>query len=137
MKKKKCPFCKKGYLERKTIKEIYEYKNRKIKFYQPGDYCNSCKEGILNSNDLKFNKKVLHDWQATTDGFLQSDEVRRIRKKLGLTQHQAAEIFGGGPNAFSRYESGEVLQMKSTDNLLRLLDKHPHLLNELLHNEAA
>ena len=137
MEKKKCPFCENGYLERKTIKETYEYKGHKIEFDQPGEYCNSCEEGILNGNDLKINKKILHDWQTLADGFLPSDEVRRIRKKLGLTQHQAAEVFGGGPNAFSRYECGESLQLKSTDNLLRLLDKHPHLLDEVLRDEAA
>jgi len=34
-------------------------------------------------------------------------EVRVIREKLGLTQAQAGKIFGGGVNAFSRYERGE------------------------------
>lgn len=134
---KKCPFCHDGILKRSTIRETYHYKNTKITFDQPGDYCDSCEEGILNANDLKINKKMLHDWQNTIDGLLSSDEVRRIRKKLGLTQGKAAEIFGGGPNAFSRYECGEARQIKSTDNLLRLLDKYPHLLDELLQREAA
>lgn len=137
MEKKKCSFCENGYLERKVLEETYEYKGHKITLNQPGEYCNSCEEAIFSGNDLKINKKTLHDWQTVADGFLPSDEVRRIRKKLGLTQRQAAEIFGGGPNAFSRYECGDFVQMKSTDNLLRLLDKYPHLLEEILHDEAA
>lgn len=59
------------------------------------------------------------------------EEIRRIRRKLGLTQKEAAAIFGGGINAFSRYERGEIEPNTSTMQLLRLLDRHPELLNEL------
>jgi HTH-type transcriptional regulator/antitoxin MqsA len=41
----------------------------------------------------------------------QSEEIRRIRRKLGLTQRQAARLTGGGHNAFSRYERGEATPM--------------------------
>jgi len=37
----------------------------------------------------------------------QSKEIRRIRRKLGLSQAEAAHLTGGGHNAFSRYERGE------------------------------
>lgn len=59
------------------------------------------------------------------------EEVRRIRRKLGLTQKEAAAMFGGGINAFSRYERGEIEPSTATMQLLHLLDKHPELLNEL------
>jgi len=134
---KKCPVCKKGKLERKKIKETYTYKGQSIDIEQPGEWCDRCKEGILTSADIKTTEKILHDFRANIDGFLVSDEVRRIRKKLGLTQRQAAEFCGGGPNAFGRYERGEALQMRATDSLLHLLDKHPELLVELMQAEAA
>ena len=134
---KKCPVCKKGTLERKKIKETYTYKGQSIDIEQAGEWCDRCNEGILTSADIKTTEKILHDFRANIDGFLVSDEVRRIRKKLGLTQRQAAELCGGGPNAFGRYERGEALQMRATDSLLRLLDKHPELLDELMQAEAA
>ena len=59
-------------------------------------------------------------------------EIRRTREKLGLTQAKAARLTGGGHNAFSRYEPGEAVPMPSVVNLLRLLDRHPELLAELL-----
>lgn len=59
-------------------------------------------------------------------------EIKRIRTKLGLTQRRAAEIFGGGINAFSRYERREVEPGPSTVKLLHLLDKHPELLKEVV-----
>lgn len=62
----------------------------------------------------------------------QSAEIRRIRRKLGLSQEAAARLTGGGHNAFSRYERGEVTPMPAVVNLFRLLDRHPELLNDLV-----
>jgi HTH-type transcriptional regulator/antitoxin MqsA len=61
----------------------------------------------------------------------QSSDIRRIRRKLGLSQEAAARLTGGGHNAFSRYERGEVAPMPAVVNLFRLLDRHPELLAEL------
>ena len=64
-------------------------------------------------------------------------ELVRIRKKLGLSQKEAAKIAGGGHNAFSRYERGEAKPLAAVVNLFRLLDRHPELLNELKQQAAA
>lgn len=61
----------------------------------------------------------------------QSDELRRIRRKLGLSQIAAERLTGGGHNAFSRYERGEASPLPAIVNLFRLLDKHPELLKDL------
>jgi len=61
----------------------------------------------------------------------QAHALRTIRKRLKLTQRQAAELFGGGANAFSEYERGTTRPARSTVMLLRLLDHHPELLREL------
>lgn len=53
------------------------------------------------------------------------------RKRLKLTQKQAAELTGGGHNAFSRYERGEAVPMRAVVNLFKILDKHPELVKEL------
>ncbi|TCZ51107.1 type II toxin-antitoxin system MqsA family antitoxin [Roseicella aquatilis] len=57
--------------------------------------------------------------------------LRRVRKKLGLSQEEAAKLTGGGHNAFSRYESGKTQPMPAVVNLFTLLDRHPALLDEL------
>ena len=133
---KTCPFCGEGVLERKTIKETYTYKDQSIEVDQPGEWCNVCGEGILDGSDLKATEKQIRDFQAQVDGLLPSSEIKRIRKKLKLTQKQAARVFGGGPNAFSRYERGEASPLRSTSNLLQLLDKHPEQLQELSMEEV-
>ena len=67
--------------------------------------------------------------QAARDA--QRLNIRRIRRKLKLTQAQAAQLTGGGHNAFSRYERGESVPMPAVMNLFRILDNHPELLGEL------
>lgn len=60
------------------------------------------------------------------------DELKRIRRKLHLSQKEAVLLLsGGGHNAFSRYERGEVLAPKTLVLLMRLLDRYPHLLTDV------
>jgi HTH-type transcriptional regulator/antitoxin MqsA len=44
---------------------------------------------------------------------------------LGITQKEASEIFGGGKNAFSRYERGQVRPGQAVSNLLKMFERHP------------
>ncbi|MEX3773684.1 type II toxin-antitoxin system MqsA family antitoxin [Pseudomonas sp. MYb118] len=58
-------------------------------------------------------------------------EMKRIRRKLNLTQKQAVELLsGGGHNAFSRYERGELTAPRTLILLMRLLDRYPYLLSD-------
>ena len=59
--------------------------------------------------------------KISLSGTLTRTEIKAMRKSLGLTQIEASKIFGGGPNAFSRYEKGKTIPSKSTCNLLGLI----------------
>ena len=48
-----------------------------------------------------------------------------IRKRLGLTQVQAARLMGGGDTAFSKCERVEVTQSAAMNSVLLLLDAFP------------
>lgn len=61
---------------------------------------------------------------ASTDE-LTPQAIRRIREKIGLSQVEAGELLGGGPRAFTKYESGTIKPTAATANLLRLLDAKP------------
>ena len=73
---------------------------------------------------LAFNKKV--NAAIVDPGF-----IAGVRKKLALDQREAAEIFGGGVNAFSRYENGKTKPSLALVKLLKVLDRHPDLLDEV------
>ena len=60
-----------------------------------------------------------------------ADEIRDIRRRLGLSQVEAGEILGGGPRAFTKYEAGSVKPAAAVVNLLRLLDAHPEMIGAL------
>jgi len=54
----------------------------------------------------------------------EAERIRLWRKRIGLTQKQAAELFGGGINAFSELRTRKTQPSKSTLLLLKLLNKH-------------
>ena len=128
---KKCPACGGGPLQREAREMTFEYKGQRLTYDQPGLWCGACGEALLEPSDKEATDPLLFDFMAKIDGRLTTGDIRRIRKKLGLTQRQAGEVIGGGVNAFHRYETGKAYPAKGTENFLRLLDKHPYLLSEL------
>ncbi len=129
MKGKMCPVCGEGRLVRKVIEEVFEYKGRTLVVPDYVVYeCDTCGEAIVDNSSLRRAGKILRDFQRKVDGFLSGEEIRKIRKKLGLSQEEMAEILGGGKKAFARYESGEVCQSRAMDNLLRILERYPELI---------
>lgn len=53
--------------------------------------------------------------------------IRAIREGCGLSQKEAARVFGGGAKAFEKYESGEVAPSSAMTRMLLLAAKRPDL----------
>ncbi len=125
---KQCPLCFEGTLHDGEKKQRMEYRGQVYEYTAHGAFCDRCQDGFP-SHDAKEEAA----WQAFRDRVDAEDsaELARIRKKLKLTQQDAAKLTGGGKNAFSRYERGEAKPMPAVVNLFRLLDRHPELLKEL------
>jgi len=49
------------------------------------------------------------------------EEVGALRKRLGLTQVELAELVGVAPNSVARWERGEMRVRESAARLMRLL----------------
>ncbi len=60
---------------------------------------------------------------------LSPDRIRAIRERLGLSQKEAGEVIGGGPRAFTKYESGTVKPTAAVVNFLKILEQNPDLLS--------
>ena len=127
---KKCPACFQGTLEQGTKQTQFEYRGRALKYEQEGAWCTACGEGIVTGKEAATYESLLDDFMARVDK-QEALELARIRKRLGLTQKEAAMIAGGGHNAFSRYENGKARPVAAVVNLFRLLDKHPELMDEI------
>lgn len=93
------------------------------------DFCAECGAHLDSASHARYAQAS----NAAVFAAAQADRqlLARVRKKLGLTQHQAAPLTGGGHNAFGRYERGELQPMPAVINLFRVLDKHPELLVEI------
>jgi len=92
--------------------------------------CEACDDVVFDADSAR-RYAVAGDALVLRNRERQSREIRRIRRKLGLSQVAAARLTGGGHNAFSRYERGEAAPLPAVVNLFRLLDKHPELLKDL------
>jgi HTH-type transcriptional regulator/antitoxin MqsA len=71
------------------------------------------------------------------NNLLSGEEILKIRKQLGLTQRGAAELFGGGANAFSKYENEEIVQTVAMDKLIRHVAHQGEFAIHLLKNIYA
>lgn len=128
---KVCLNCEIGEMVHDTREVPYEYKGHKTSISAVrGWHCPNCHEVEFDAGEgVKFAetiKRIAQDIDAQ-----EAADLLRIRKKLKMSQKDAASITGGGPNAFSRYEHGKARPMPAVINLFKLLDRHPELLNEI------
>lgn len=104
------------------------YKGRSIEVEMPGWYAEGVEDGVHGGDDMKVSDRALHRLKAQAEGLLLPEDVRRIRRKLGLSQREAGLVIGGGPNAFQKYEAGDVMVSHAISSALRVLDAHPDAL---------
>ena len=125
---KQCPLCFEGTLQDGKQKQRLEYRGQLYDYMAKGAFCNHCQDGFPE-HDAKEEAR----WVAFRDqvDVQEVAELARIRKKLNLTQQEAAKLTGGGKNAFSRYERGQAKPVAAVVNLFKILDRHPALLKEL------
>lgn len=129
----KCPVCGAGELIHDTRDLSYTYKGLTTLIPTvTGDFCPACDEVVLNrEHGNRYSELVGLFQRQVNSAFVDPDYIARVRRKLDLDQRQAAEIFGGGVNAFSRYENGKAKPPLALVKLLKVLDRHPDLLNEV------
>ena len=101
------------------------YKEESITFDMPGWYCDESDESIHTGKDMRVSDRMLNRLKAKSEGLLEPEEIRHIRKKLRLSQEAAGLLVGGGPRAFQKYESGDLLPSRAVSSALVLLDHDP------------
>lgn len=129
----KCISCGTAEMVRETRDVSYTYKGQTTTIQNvSGHFCPACNESIHDKEQSEYFNGAMLDFHREVNGASVSPEfILEMRKKLKLDQRQAGEIFGGGQNGFSRYESGKTKPSLALVQLFRLLDKHPELIDEL------
>jgi HTH-type transcriptional regulator/antitoxin MqsA len=86
----------------------------------PGWYPDDDSDSIHSGADLAESDRVFQDLKTAY-----AAHVRKVRKRLKLTQEEAGRLIGGGRRAFQKYESGAMAPSDAAVALIELLDRHP------------
>lgn len=127
-----CKLCKSEKIKQLDDVEVISYKGAELSVSMEYSICNDCEREFVSKQQILNNDSRIRDAKKRVDGLLTSTEIYHARTSLGLTQEQASLVFGGGKNAFSKYERAEVSQSVAMDKLIRICLKHQSVLNELL-----
>lgn len=129
----KCPVCGAAELIHDTRDVPYVYKGEATTIPAvTGDFCPACGEVVLDrERGDRYSKAIGLFQRQVNAAYVDPQYIMQVRQKLDLDQREAAEIFGGGVNAFSRYENGKTKPPLALVKLFKLLDRHPDLLNEV------
>jgi len=126
-----CTVCKSKNIKSFTAIETVLYKGNKLKVPLEYSVCNGCGREFVPKPQILRGEAELRKAKKTFDGLLSSEEIVRARAELSISQEQASMVFGGGKNAFSKYERGEVSQSVAMDKLIRVCLKHHNVFKEL------
>lgn len=128
-----CPACDKGSLREARGSEDLSYNG---KSFVLSDFvfsiCDNCGTEIVLPEQAHQNDRLIREEHRRIDGLLTAEEIRELRAVLKLTQQDASSLFGGGANAFSKYERSEVIQSVAMDRLLRIVATVPGAYHALI-----
>jgi len=121
-----CPYCESGELHSFTDSEniVYGGKTLLVANVQLSR-CDACGEEMATPAQAKVNQGLFADAKRRADGLMTSEEIRDWRRALRWSQAEAVALLGGGANAFSKYERGEVIQSRQMDLLMRVVALSP------------
>lgn len=129
----KCPNCGAANLVHDTRDISHSYKGETTVISSvSGDFCPACGEAVFDATQARRVSASMREFSKQVNASIVDPAfIADVRKKLDLDQREAAEIFGGGVNAFSRYENGKTKPSLALVKLLKVLDRHPDLLAEV------
>ena len=100
------------------------YKGKSLTFDMPGWYCDQSEESIHTGEDMKVSDRMSNLLKARSEGLLEPEEIRVSAKSFVLLKKPRV-LIGGGPRAFQKYESGDLLPSRAISSALVLLDHDP------------
>lgn len=125
-----CLVCGVGELSQEKQDSVIEYKGHKIVVPDVVKFqCHHCGEGFYDPAREPELEKLFADARRRIDGLLTSEEIRALRKSVGMTQVEFARLFKVGEKNFARYETGQSTQERGMDWALRFLQLRPELFN--------
>lgn len=126
-----CPSCREGRLHEATRERVFRPHGREVVVQLLTSICDHCGAEAASAAQHQENLRRLAARKADYGELLMGQEILALRRKYGLTQQQASQIFGKGKIAFSRYESETTYPDESTTRLLTMAIEKPDVLKWL------
>ena len=93
--------------------------------------CERCGESVFTPEQSKAVSDRVKFVARERLGLLPPEAIVGIRKRCNLSQRELESLFGLGEKVVIRWEKGRVLQSKTADVLLRLMDQNPAIVEDL------
>jgi len=107
------------------------YKGESVTVDLPGYYPKGAGDGVHVGDDMAVVDEALRKLKEKVEGVPTPATIRRVRAKLKLSQREAGLLLKVGESAFDKYERGLIEPSGPTSQLLRILDRHPEMIEEL------
>ena len=98
-----------------------------VEMYQ----CQHCGENFFTPEQAREASLKVKSAAREQVGLLHPEAIVSIRKRCNLSQEELERLFGLGTKVVVRWERGKVLQSKTADVLLRLMDHNPAIVDEI------
>lgn len=126
-----CPSCRQGNLETATRVRAFNPKGIEVRVELLTSRCASCGNEFARSAQHDENLARMKARKDNYGGLLLGEEILALRRRYGITQQNAAKLFGKGKIAFSRYENEASYPDETTTKLLTLAIENPQVLRML------
>jgi len=93
--------------------------------------CAQCGEEYLSLDAADLVQREAVARMRAAHGLLTPDEIRGLRRALGVSQAALERLLGVGAKTVVRWEKGTVFQSATADRLMRLLTAKPELVSLL------
>jgi len=123
-KKRRCPACQGAELASATYVREFQPHGKTVSVVLLTSRCPACGAEFTSAAQHAENLARLKARKEQYEGLLLGEDILALRRHYGITQQQAARLFGKGKIAFSRYENETTYPDAAATLLLKLaIDK--------------
>ena len=128
-----CPLCGARYaISLRTVPFEGKYHHVAIHVDSVECYsCESCGEEFFNKAQSEALDSKLKSAARERLQVLSPERIAGLRRRLGLSQEELESLLGLGQKVVTRWETGRVIPGKATDDLLRLMERMPSVIQAL------
>ena len=119
-----------AYLVKRPFDSIYNQMSIRLDAVEMYD-CDRCGESVFTPEQAREVSKQVKSLARERLNLLPPEAIVDIRKRCNLSQEELERLFGLGKKVVVRWEKGRVLQNKTADVLLRLMDRNPDIVDDI------